>query len=226
MHSYLDTLYEIFIANHRYMYIIDGLIFSVSVTILSAVMGLILGVIISGMRISHIGVLRSLSTCYVNVIRGTPAIVQLLILANVIFVGWLKDVSIFNIAIIAFGINSSAYVSEIIRAGIVHLPKGQFEAASALGLNYYLSMRYVILPQAFKKILPALVNEFIALLKETSVIGFIGGIDLLRGAKIITAQTYRGIEPLLAVGIIYLILTTIFTLIMRRLEKRLEASGP
>lgn len=222
MESYLGTLYNIFIAQDRYLYILQGLLFSVGVTFCAAFLGLFLGVLLTLFRIGNIKVLNLLATLYINVIRGTPAVVQLMILANIVFIGYLKDVSIFTIAFIAFGINSSAYVSEIIRAGINGLPKGQSEAAMALGMNYYIRMRYIILPQALRKILPALVNEFISLLKETSVIGFIGGIDLLRSAKIITSQTYRGIEPLLAVGLIYLLLTTIFTIFMRKLEKNLS----
>ena len=147
-----------------------------------------------------------------------------MILANIIFVGALRETPILIVAGIAFGMNSGAYVAEIIRAGIEGLEKGQTEAGRALGLSYAQTMKFVIIPQAVKKILPALVSEFITLLKETSIVGFIGGVDLLRSANIITSQTYRGVEPLLAVGIIYLILTTIFTVLMRKVEKGLKVS--
>ena len=145
-----------------------------------------------------------------------------MIWANVVFVGALRNAPILLISGIAFGINSAAYVAEIIRAGIEGLDKGQMEAARALGMNYGLAMKEIIIPQAIKKILPALVSEFITLLKETSIVGFIGGIDLLRSANIITSQTYRGVEPLIAVGIIYLILTSIFATFMRSIEKKLK----
>ena len=150
--------------------------------------------------------------------------VQLMIWANIIFIGALRDTPILLIAAIAFGINSSAYVAEILRAGIQSLDKGQMEAARALGMGYAMSMKEIIIPQAIKRILPPLVSEFIALLKETSIVGFIGGVDLLRSASIITSQTYRAIEPLLAVGIIYLILTSLFAMLMRKVEKRLQES--
>ena len=147
-----------------------------------------------------------------------------MIWANVVFVGALRNTPILIISAIAFGINSAAYVAEIIRAGIEGLDKGQMEASRALGLNYGLSMKEIIIPQAIKKILPALVSEFITLIKETSIVGFIGGVDLLRSANIITSQTYRGVEPLIAVGIIYLILTSIFAMFMRKVEKGLKES--
>ncbi|MGL5460847.1 MAG: amino acid ABC transporter permease, partial [Cetobacterium sp.] len=132
------------------------------------------------------------------------------------------DMPIFLVAGIAFGINSSAYVAEIIRAGIEGLDKGQMEASRALGMSYPMAMKEVIIPQAIRKILPTLVSEFITLLKETSIVGFIGGVDLLRSANIITSQTYRGVEPLLLVGLIYLVLVGIFTKIMRGVEKGLS----
>ena len=147
-----------------------------------------------------------------------------MILANLIFVGILRDTPIILIGGIAFGLNSGAYVAEIIRAGIEGLDKGQMEAGRALGLSYSQTMKEIIIPQAVKNILPALVSEFITLLKETSIIGFIGGIDLLRSANIITSQTYRGVEPLVAVGLIYLLLTTIFTAFMRKIERGLKTS--
>lgn len=236
MAEYLGLLKEIFISNDRYIYMLKGLLFSVGTTALSAIIGIILGIFISLMQLSHFYPLKNkkgfenfnpiskIAFIYVNIIRGTPAVVQLMIWANAIFVGFLRETPILIIAAIAFGINSSAYVAEIIRSGIEGLDKGQMEASRALGMNYSLSMKEIIIPQAIKKILPALVSEFISLLKETSVVGFIGGVDLLRSANIIISQTYRGVEPLIAVGIIYLILTSIFALIMRKVEKGLKES--
>ena len=175
-------------------------------------------------RLSNFNPLSKIAFWYVNILRGTPVVVQLMIWANVIFVDSLRNTPILIIAAIAFGINSGAYVAEIIRAGIQSLDKGQMEAARALGMNYSLSMKEIIIPQAIRKILPPLVSEFIALLKETSVVGFIGGVDLLRSANIITSQTYRGVEPLIAVGIIYFILTSVFAMIMKRVEEGLRES--
>lgn len=234
--EYLQTLREIFLEGSRYQYIVDGLLFSLGVTLLSAILGVIFGVLLALMRISHFypfknskkyknfNPLNSFALFYIDLIRGTPAVVQLMILANIVFVGVLRDTPILIVASIAFGVNSSAYVAEIIRAGIEGLDKGQMEAARALGMSYPTAMVEVIIPQAVRKILPALVSEFITLLKETSIVGFIGGIDLLRSANIITSQTYRGVEPLLAVGFIYLILTTIFTKFMRKIEGGLRIS--
>lgn len=222
--NYLETLKGIFFDDGRYMYIIKGLGFSLGVTGFAAVIGMIIGIIVAMLRLSKIKALEKASIVYVDLVRGTPAVVQLMILANVIFIGNLRDTPIWVVAAIAFGINSGAYVAEIIRAGIEGLDKGQMEAARSLGMNYGVAMKEIILPQAIKRILPALVSEFITLLKETSIVGFIGGVDLLRSANIITSQTYRGVEPLIAVGIIYLLLTAMFTKLMRKVEGRLKVS--
>lgn len=222
--EYLQTLEEIFLVDQRYLYIVDGLAFSVGVTLFAALLGVILGVFLALMKLSKSKLLSGIAFVYIDLIRGTPAVVQLMILANIVFVGILRDTPILIVAGIAFGMNSGAYVAEIIRAGIEGLDKGQMEAGRALGLSYSQTMKFIIIPQAVKKILPALVSEFITLLKETSIVGFIGGVDLLRSANIITSQTYRGVEPLLAVGFIYLILTGIFTIIMRKVERGLKVS--
>lgn len=234
--TYIDILKEIFIQDNRYMYIVKGLGFSISVTILSALLGVVIGVVVALMRLSNFypfknckflknfNPLSKFAAIYIDVIRGTPVVVQLMILANIVFVGYLRETPILLVGGIAFGMNSGAYVAEIIRAGIEGLDKGQMEAGRALGLSYAVTMEKIIIPQAIKKILPALVSEFITLLKETSIIGFIGGIDLLRSANIVTSQTYRGVEPLLAVGLIYLVLTSIFTMFMRKIERGLKLS--
>ena len=236
MLEYLELLKLIFISNERYIYIIKGLLFSVGTTACSTIIGVILGILVALLQLSEFypfknskkfkdfNPLSKLAFWYVNILRGTPVVVQLMIWANVIFVDNLRNTPILIIAAIAFGINSGAYVAEIIRAGIQSLDKGQMEAARALGMNYSMSMKEIIIPQAIKKILPPLVSEFIALLKETSVVGFIGGVDLLRSANIITSQTYRGVEPLIAVGIIYFILTSVFAMIMKRVEEGLRES--
>jgi len=235
--EYIQTLKDIFLGGRRYMYMIRGLEFSLGCTALAAMIGLVVGNLCALMQLSlwyplkrwggswkTFNPLSKIAYVYVDVVRGTPAVVQLMIFANLIFVGSLRDVPIIMIASLSFGINSGAYVAEIIRAGIQGLDRGQMEAARALGMPYSVAMKVIIIPQAIKKILPALVSEFITLLKETSIVGFIGGVDLLRSANIITSLTYRGVEPLLAVGFIYLILTTIFTSIMRKIERRLAVS--
>ena len=220
MGDYLSTLRIIFIDGYRYQYVLQGLAFSIGVTLFSAIFGIVFGIFIVLLRLSKF---KWIAIWYIDLIRGTPAVVQLLILANIILAGF-RDIPIFLVAGIAFGINSSAYVAEIIRAGIEGLDKGQMEASRALGMSYPMAMKEVIIPQAIRKILPTLVSEFITLLKETSIVGFIGGVDLLRSANIITSQTYRGVEPLLLVGLIYLILVGIFTKIMRGVEKGLRTN--
>ena len=234
--EYLEILKDTFLTDDRYMYIVDGLIFSVGITLFSTVIGIVLGLLLAIMKLSHwyplkrikafqnFNPLSKIAYIYIDIIRGTPVVVQLMILANLVFVGFLRETPVLIIGGIAFGLNSGAYVAEIIRAGIEGLDKGQMEAGRALGLTYSQTMKKIIVPQAIKNILPALVSEFITLLKETSIIGFIGGIDLLRSASIITSQTYRGVEPLLAVGFIYLILTSIFTMFMRKVERGLKVS--
>lgn len=240
MDSYLSILYNIFIKDERYMLVVRGLGFTLGVTILAALIGIILGVILSLMNISdfrpfkHIkserfanlrdfNPLNKFALFYVTIIRGTPTVVQLLILFNLVFTGVL-EAPIFVVAVIGFGLNSAAYVAEIIRAGIQGLDKGQMEAARALGMSYGLSMRVIIIPQAVKKIMPALVSEFIVLFKETSVVSLIGGNDLTKAAKEIAANSYRAAEPWLLAALIYLLLTSLFTYLMRKVEKRLKES--
>lgn len=206
--------------------------FTLGVTIIAALIGILLGIILTFARMSNeflketkyrkmvkFNPLYYFSIIYVDVVRGTPVIVQLLIIYYLLFVGSLANTPKLIIAGIAFGLNSGAYVSEILRSGIQSLDKGQMEAARALGMPYKLAMFSIILPQAVVKTLPTLVSEFIVLLKETSVVGFIGASDLLRSAETITSRTYNGIIPLLAVAVIYLILTSVFTIIMRLVEK-------
>ncbi|MGL5254476.1 MAG: amino acid ABC transporter permease [Brevinema sp.] len=224
MQEYFSLLHHVFISGNRYVYILNGLAFSLSATLLATFLGLILGIILALFKTSQHKILNIFANVYTDVIRGTPAVVQLMILANLVFVGVLRDVPILIVASLAFSFNSAAYVSEVIRSGIQAVDKGQMDAALALGMPSKMAMKVIIIPQAIKIILPALVSEFITLLKETSIVGFIGGIDLLRSASIITSQTYRGVEPLILVGLIYLILTGIFTKIMRKVEKRMKSS--
>ena len=161
-----------------------------------------------------------ISKVYITLIRGTPVVVQLLIIYFVIF-GSVK-ISKEIVAILAFGINSSAYVAEIFRSGIMSIDKGQFEAGRSLGFNYAKTMIYIIMPQAFKNILPALGNEFIVLLKETSVAGYIALQDLTKAGDIIRSRTFDAFMPLIAVAIIYLVMVMIFTKLVNMMERRLR----
>ncbi|CAH0533212.1 Arginine transport system permease protein ArtQ [Vibrio stylophorae] len=202
--------------------ILNGLKVTLIVTFFAMVIGSVLGVMTTLMKMSSKWYLRWPAHLYVSVIRGTPVVVQLVILYFIVLAS--MDVDKITAAIIAFGLNSGAYISEIIRAGIQAVDKGQMEAARSLGLPYSASMKEVILPQAIKNILPSLGNEFIVLLKETAVIGFIGGIDLMRAGEIIRSRTFEDSVPLFSCAIIYLLLTYFFTFMLARFEMRLKQS--
>ena len=168
-------------------------------------------------------ILNAICRAYITVIRGTPVVVQLLIIYFVIF-GSVRNISKELVAILAFGMNSSAYVAEIFRSGIMSIDNGQFEAGRSLGFNYRQTMIYIIMPQAFKNVLPALGNEFIVLLKETSVSGYIALQDLTKGGDIIRSRTFDAFMPLMAVALIYLVMVMIFTKLVSMLERRLRNS--
>lgn len=238
--SWFDTLKEKFILNfiedERWHYITDGLAITLRVTLGALVIGLVIGVIVSIIRSAHdqIGrknltgpgglLLRFLNLTarlYLTVIRGTPTLVQLLLMYFVILVNMDSKVLV---ATIAFGINSGAYLTEIFRSGIMSIDKGQMEAGRSLGLGYGKTMQKIILPQAFKNTLPALINEIITLLKETSICGYIGLNDLTRGADIIRGVTFEALLPLLAAAFVYLVIVMIFTWIMGKVERRLRES--
>ncbi|BDY05170.1 MULTISPECIES: amino acid ABC transporter permease [unclassified Ferrimonas] len=200
----------------------SGLKVTLAVTLLATLLGSVLGICTTLMKMSSHWYLRWPANLYVSVIRGTPVVVQLVILYFIVLAS--LDVDKITAAVIAFGINSGAYISEIIRAGIQAVDKGQMEAARSLGLSQGQAMKEVILPQAVKNILPALGNEFIVLLKETAVIGFIGGVDLMRAGEIIRSRTFEDVVPLFTCAIIYLMLTYSFTLMLSQFEKRLKQS--
>lgn len=202
--------------------ILNGLKVTLLVTFCSIILGAVLGVCTTLMKMSDRWYLNWPAHIYVSVIRGTPIVVQLVILYFIVLAS--LDVDKITAAIIAFGLNSGAYISEIIRAGIQAVDKGQMEAARSLGLSQGQAMRSVVLPQAIKNILPALGNEFIVLLKETAVIGFIGGVDLMRAGEIIRSRTFEDVVPLFTCAIIYLVLTYSFTLLLGQFEKRLKQS--
>ena len=214
-----------FIKDDRWHYIADGLKVTLIVTFCAVLIGVVLGFLLAIVRSTYdktgkMKLLNLICQIYITVIRGTPVVVQLLIIYFVIFAS--VDVSKTIVAILAFGMNSSAYVAEIFRSGIMAVDNGQFEAGRSLGLNYTQTMTKIILPQAVKNILPALGNEMIVLLKETSISGYIGLTDLTRGGDIIRSQTYSALFPLLAVAAIYLVIVCFLTYLVGRLERRLR----
>lgn len=216
-----------FIAKNRWKYIVDGLKITLIVTIFAVLIGVLLGFLIAIVRTTHdktgkLKILNAICKVYLTVIRGTPVVVQLMIIYFIIFGS--VDISKVLVAIIAFGINSGAYVAEIFRSGIMSIDSGQFEAGRSLGFNYAQTMMYIIMPQAFKNVLPTLCNEFISLLKETSVSGYIALQDLTKGGDIIRSRTYDAFMPLIAVALIYLAMVMIFTKLVSLLERRLRNS--
>ena len=216
-----------FIEDNRWKYIVDGLKITLIVTIFAVLIGVLLGFLIAIVRTTHdktgkLKILNAICKVYLTVIRGTPVVVQLMIIYFIIFGS--VDISKVLVAIIAFGINSGAYVAEIFRSGIMSIDNGQFEAGRSLGFNYAQTMMYIIMPQAFKNVLPTLCNEFISLLKETSVSGYIALQDLTKGGDIIRSRTYDAFMPLIAVALIYLAMVMIFTKIVSLLERRLRNS--
>lgn len=225
--DFSDAFYLNFIKEDRWRYITDGLLTTLKITFFAVLIGIAIGFIIAIIRSTYdkTGKLRFanfLCKVYLTVIRGTPVVIQLMIIYFVIFGSVNIDKVI--VAIIAFGINSGAYVAEIVRSGIMSIGNGQFEAGRSLGFNYLQTMWYIIMPQAFKNVLPALGNEFIVLLKETSVAGYIALQDLTKGGDIIRSRTYSAFMPLVAVALIYLLLVSIFQFFVTRLERRLHKS--
>ena len=231
--SLAEHLFQDFIAQKRYMYLVEGLKNTLIITAGALVLGIILGVIAAIIRVQHqnkktcsekVGPLLFLANLIVNlyltVIRGTPTIVQLMILT---FAIW-KSGQPIQVAIVAFGINSGAYVAEIIRSGIQSVDSGQTEAGRSLGLSARMTLQKIVLPQAFKNVAPAIFNEFISLVKETSVAGYVGIQDLTKGGDIIRSQTYDAFPPLLAVALIYLVIVIGLTQILGLLERRMARS--
>ena len=222
-----DKFYLNFIANDRWKYLWDGLGVTLEVTFFAVIIGIVLGFLVAIVRSTcdkteKLKILNVICKVYLTVIRGTPVVVQLLIIYFVIFGS--SDVSKVMVAVMAFGFNSGAYAAEIFRSGIMSIDSGQFEAGRSLGFNYVQTMIYIIMPQAFNNVLPALGNEFIVLLKETSVSGYIALQDLTKGGDIIRSRTYDAFMPLIAVAAIYLVMVLIFTKLVNMLERRLRNS--
>lgn len=225
--GFVDSFKQNFIEQNRWHYLANGLGTTLLITFFSVLIGMVLGFIIAIVRFTHdktgkMKVGNFLCRIYLTVIRGTPVVVQLLIIYFVIFAS--VPISKIFVAIIAFGINSGAYVAEIVRSGIASIDDGQFEAGRSLGLNYRQTMISIILPQAFKNVLPALANECIVLLKETSVSGYIAVQDLTKGGDIIRSQTYSAFMPLISVAIIYLVMVVVLSHFVTKLERRLRQS--
>lgn len=225
-----------FIKDNGWKYLANGLKTTLTVTFFALLLGIFIGVIVAVIRSTHdktvddldkgfgrflLKFFDRLCRIYLTVIRGTPVVVQLMLIYYVILASLTNKVLI---ASLAFGINSGAYVAEIIRSGIMSINKGQFEAGRSLGFNYVQTMCYIVIPQAFKVILPTLANEFIVLIKETSVSGYVALQDLTKGGDIIRSRTYSAFMPLIAVAIIYLVIVMFFTWLVGKLERRLRNS--
>ena len=228
--------YQTFRLEDNYQYFVKGLGTTLTVTVFALVIGVIIGVLVAIIRSAHdqqperkkglpLKILNGICKVYLTVIRGTPMMVQLLIMW---FVVWASarstDSNMMKCAILAFGINSGAYVAEIFRSGIMSIDKGQMEAGRSVGLTYAATMRYIIIPQAFKNVLPALGNELITLVKETSVVTVIGLRDLTKGAMIVQSKTYQALIPYFAIAAIYLVIVMFLTWVMGKLERRLRQS--
>lgn len=230
-------IYQTFILDNNYLYFVKGLGVTLLVTFFALLLGLVIGILVaiirsaydqqqSGRKINPIlTVLNGIAKVYLTVIRGTPSMVQLLIMWFVIMASVrAEDSNMIRCAILSFGINSGAYIAEIVRSGIMSIDAGQMEAGRSLGLSYATTMRCVIIPQAFKNVLPALGNEMITLLKETSIVTVIGLKDLTKGAMIIQGKTYQALIPFLAIALIYLLLVMLLTWLLGIVERRMRVS--
>lgn len=230
--TFFVKFYQAFIDADRWQLYLNGVGTTLMVTAMALVIGVVLGVFVALVRTAHdqqrrgrhnpvLGVLNAICKVYTTVIRGTPVMVQLLIFSFVIFV---NSRNFTMVGAFGLGLNSGAYVSEIIRGGLMSVDPGQMEAGRSLGMNYFTVMRFIIIPQAIKAILPALGNEFIILLKDTSLISVIGGKELIYAAQGILSRTYEAMYPLLGAAAIYLMLVMAFTWLLGRLERRLRKS--
>ena len=236
--SIIDQFKSVMIDGDRYKQIVDGFFNTLKITAGALLLGIVIGVVIAAIRTSFdknkesmklkggpgyyiLGILNFICKLYLTVIRGTPVVVQLMIAYFIIFVSTDNGVLV---GIFAFGINSGAYVAEIFRAGIMSIDQGQFEAGRSLGFNYLQTMKSIIIPQMFKAVLPTLLNEFIALLKETSVAGYVGVIELTKAGNVVAGRTFNYFIPLFTVAAIYLISVIILSSLVGRVERRLRKS--
>lgn len=229
--SIFVKFYQAFIEADRWLQYLEGMATTLYVTVIAILIGIVLGVIVASIRTAHdqqrrrksvlLGVLNSICKVYVTIVRGTPMMVQLMILGFVIF----KSSRNFTmVGALGLGLNSGAYVAEIIRGGLMSLDQGQSEAGRSLGLGYLDTMRFIVVPQAFKAVLPALGNEFIILLKDTSLLTVIGGKELVHAAQGIMNRTWEQMYPLFGISIMYLIMVMIMSWLQGKLERRLRQS--
>lgn len=241
MQDFFAGLYEsfikTFITDDRWLQLLNGLLVTVEITLFAAAIGVVIGFLIAIVRSTHdmnlsgkkcrrfsdyvLKILNFICNVYITVIRGTPVVIQLMIMYFIVFASSRNGIIA---AIISFGINSGAYVAEIVRSGIMSIDKGQFEASRSIGFDYKSTMLHVIIPQAFKNILPALGNEFIVLVKETSVAGYVAIQDLTYVGNLIRSRTYEAFFPLISVALIYLVIVLILTFLLKKLERRLRSS--
>ena len=217
-----------FIKDSRWKYIAEGLVTTLEISFFAVVIGVVLGFMFAIIRATSdktgkLKLLNLLVKIYVTIIRGTPVMIQLLIIYYVIFAT--TNINKVLVAVLAFGLNSAAYMTEIVRSGIMSIDNGQFEAGRSLGFNYVQTMRHFILPQALKNVLPAIGNELIVLIKETSISGYIGIMDMTRGADYIRSRTYDAFPPLIAVALVYLLIVMVLTALVGKLERRLNKDG-
>ncbi len=216
------TFVKCFIKDDRYQLLLEGIGVTIKVSLLAVAIGIAIGLVIAFCNLSKSKFFNFIGKIYTDIIRGTPSVTQLMIIYFVVFAT--VDIDKWIIASIAFGINSGAYVSEIIRAGILSIDKGQTEAGRALGLSGAQTMVSVIIPQAVKNIFPALCNEFIVLIKETAIVGYVGLVDIQKAGDFIKSSTFEAFMPLIATAIIYFVLIKILTIVMGRIEAVLRKS--
>lgn len=233
----VDSFTKTFITDDRWLQLLKGLGVTLEITFFALLIGIIIGVLVAIVRSTHdmnlanrkccvfgdyiLKVLNTICNIYITVIRGTPVVIQLMIMYYIIFAASREGIVA---AVLSFGINSGAYVAEIVRSGIMSIDRGQFEASRSLGFNYSSTMIHIIIPQAFKNVLPALGNEFIVLLKETSVAGYVALQDLTYVGNLIRSRTYDAFFSLITVALIYLILVLIISFFLKKLERRLRNS--
>ena len=225
-----------FITDDRWKFLLSGLGITLRITFFALLIGIAIGIVVAFVRSTYdknadtirggpsravLWFFNGVCKVYLTVIRGTPVVVQLMIFYFIILIS-VKNIVL--IGILAFGINSGAYLAEIFRSGIMSIDAGQFEAGRSLGFNYVQTMRYIVIPQALKNTLPTLANEFIVLLKETAIVGYIGVQDLTKAGNIIVGRTYSAFMPLIAVALVYLAIVMFFTWLVGKLERRLRSS--
>lgn len=217
-----DGIYSTFIVDGRWVWFLNGIKNTLLISLFSVLLGMVLGLVTALFRLSNSKVLKAIGGTYVDVIRGTPTMVQLLIIYYVIFAP--VPIPKMLVGIIAFGINSGAYIAEIVRGGILSVNKGQTEAGRSLGLTNAQTMTFIIIPQAVKNILPALANEFIVLIKETAVIGMVDNLDLVGAAKKVQSRTYDYFWPLISIAVIYYVVIKFLSILLNRFEASLRKS--